>query len=146
MERSEGGKACMHEKQRLDAEAFGEGYRRNVMLCFFPSLCTLTTASLDWVGHNHNNWQNNNLWIFESMKCGLLQCFLHLFTEVDAHHPPLPSCPYTSVPLIFLLLLTITCSLVMHTWNHGAVLQLCFLEFCGACVVGGWIHARLRIY
>lgn len=145
MERSEGEKGCMHEKQRLDAESFGVGYRRNVMLYFFPSV-TLTTGNLDWMGHNCNNCRNNNLPIFESMKCGFRQCFFHLFTEVDAHYSPLPSCPYSSVPLIFLWLLTIICSLHMHTWNHGAVLQLCLLEVFGLCVVGSWSHARLRIY
>lgn len=125
MERSEGGKSCMHEKQRLDAKAFGVGYRKNVMLYFFPSLCNPHHRKFDWMGHNHNNCRNNNLPIFESMKCGFLQCFLHLFTEVDAHHPPLPSCPYSSVPLIFLWLLIIACRLLMQylkSWSSTPAL------------------------
>lgn len=76
-----------------DAEAFGVGYRRNAVLCYissFPLSAPLTTASLDWMGHNHNNWKNNNLWIFESIKCWCPTVFfppIHWLVPLIHHSP-----------------------------------------------------------
>lgn len=47
MERSEGGKTCMLEKQRLDAEAFGVRYGRSVM--FLP-LSLNPSPQQVWIG------------------------------------------------------------------------------------------------
>lgn len=100
------------------------------VLCYtysFPPSVSFTLVSLDWMGHNHNKQRNKNLWISESTKSAfrfpIVLLSLEPPTQADIHRPLLLSCPYTSVPLVFLQFPTITCSLPTHPWKQWAVLQ-----------------------